>query len=646
MALFDLFRGRDLSLPEDVQLNTDIPAVRRVLGQTVERLWEDQPALRTVVSFRARNVAQLGLQTFQRVSDTDRKRLTGDQVSQLLAQPNPQMTTYELLYDLVSTIDLYDVAYWMVSPTDENGAVGWAIRPIPAGWVTGTNGGSIWAPDEYVVSPPGRPQIMVAAKNMLVFRGWSPRHPKGFTSPVQALRQTLAEQISADEFRMQVWRRSGRVGGVVTRPPNAPKWSDLARGRFVRSLRSRFSAEGPGAGSDLLLEDGMTYDRPSISAKDQQYVDAKKLSVSTVAAIYHVNPTMVGQIDNANFSNVREFRRMLYTETLGPLLTQIQDRLNTFLVPQLTTLQGVYVEFNIGEKLRGSFEEQASVLSTSVGRPWMTANEARARNNLPAIDGGDELVTPLNVLVGGQASPQDGGAATGTQSAPAPHAKSRQVKSRPSETQTKTVATVFADFFERQSKVILSKLGAKAGDDWWDADRWTKELHDDLLSASKPLTVAVARKAMTDLGLDPDSYDVDRTVAYLNAVLGNTSDAVNRTTKAQLDAALQADDPQAALVQVFALAKSSRSDEAGATLATALASFATVESVHQSGREGATKTWVVKSLRPRPSHAAMSDQTVPLDATFSNGARWPGDSSALGVDDIAGCTCDVTINIP
>src|SRR5690606_12475527 len=36
-----------------------------------------------------------------------------------------------------------------------------------------------------------------------------------------------------------------------------------------------------------------------------------------------------------------------------------------------------------------------------------TRNEARARANLPAIDGGDELVTPLNVIVGGLASPRD-----------------------------------------------------------------------------------------------------------------------------------------------------------------------------------------------------------------------------------------------
>jgi hypothetical protein len=42
----------------------------------------------------------------------------------------------------------------------------------------------------------------------------------------------------------------------------------------------------------------------------------------------------------------------------------------------------VYVEFNLAEKMKGSFEEQATSLQTAVGAPWMTRNEARARQNL------------------------------------------------------------------------------------------------------------------------------------------------------------------------------------------------------------------------------------------------------------------------
>ena len=81
-----------------------------------------------------------------------------------------------------------------------------------------------------------------------------------------------------------------------------------------------------------------------------------------------------------------------------------------FLLPMLGMDPATfYVEFNIAEKLQGSFEEQASAMQTATGGPWMTRSEARARMNLPHIEEADGLVVPLNVLVGGQASPTDSG---------------------------------------------------------------------------------------------------------------------------------------------------------------------------------------------------------------------------------------------
>ena len=103
---------------------------------------------------------------------------------------------------------------------------------------------------------------------------------------------------------------------------------------------------------------------------------------------------MVGILDNANFSNTKEFRKMLYSETLGPTMRMIEDRINTFLAPKVGTPEANYIEFDIRSKLSGDFEEQASVMSTSVGAPWITPNEARASQNLPRLEGGDELVVP------------------------------------------------------------------------------------------------------------------------------------------------------------------------------------------------------------------------------------------------------------
>ena len=79
--------------------------------------------------------------------------------------------------------------------------------------------------------------------------------------------------------------------------------------------------------------------------------------------------------------------------------------------------------------------------------------------------------------------------------------------------------------------------------------------------------------------------------------------------------------------------------------ATTLATFAVTEFGRQLNRPSTTKTWVVTSDNPRPSHAAMNGETVDIEGTFSNGADWPGDPMA-GVDEVAGCHCVVDITVP
>lgn len=105
-----------------------------IQGQTEAELFKTQPHLRTVITFLARNVAQVGLKEFERVSDTDRQRVTDDVLINLLKQPNGTMTGYELMQQLVADLALYDNAYWMVAQNpdrDVDKFGSWQIQPIP-----------------------------------------------------------------------------------------------------------------------------------------------------------------------------------------------------------------------------------------------------------------------------------------------------------------------------------------------------------------------------------------------------------------------------------------------------------------------------------------------------------------------------------
>ncbi|MDD7812616.1 phage portal protein [Mycobacterium sp. CSUR Q5927] len=397
-------------IPEGMSLDDYL---KSVLSQPVEKLWREQPHLRTVVGFISRNIAQLGLHVFERDEEDGRNRLRGTPLNRLLDQPNDDTTTFELIESTVASRCLYDETYWYVG-RDLVAPSGLTIRHIPTPWIMSAIGATAFGVEGYRVALPGSSGkwVEIPAEDMIVFRGWNPIDPRSGVSPVHALKAILAEQIHAQVYRDQMWKRGGRVGAYLTRPIGAPPWGSgspeqpSARSRFITQWEAAYAGDGgSNAGGTPLLEDGMELKQVGFNAKENQYVEAAKLSLQTCAQVYFLNPTMVGLLDNANYSNVREFRRMLYGDNLGPEIERFQQRINRKLVPRLADPENVYVEFNLQAKLSGSFEEQSDFLQRAIGGPYMTRNEGRAKLNMPAVDGGDDLIVPLNVTPNGDQEP-------------------------------------------------------------------------------------------------------------------------------------------------------------------------------------------------------------------------------------------------
>lgn len=617
------------------------------LTEDYAAIYRAQPSVRTVVAFLARNIAQLSLHTFERVGETDRKRLRDHGLAKLLARPNSFTTPYRLMRSLVSDIGIYDFALWLKS-TNKDGTP--EVLRIPPRMVSIV--GDNWLVPQQFILRGSKGEVGFTRDQVVYFHGYNPEDDRFGLSPIETLRRALSEEYAAGVMREQTLRNGARMSGYLTRPASNVQWSDAARARFREGWRAQYSGQtATEGGGTPILEDGMEWVSAGQSAVDLQYVESRKLTREEVASAYFIPPPMVGILDHATFGNIQEQHKMLYQDTLGPWTTELQQDIVLQLLPDFGDSENVYVEFNINEKLRGSFEEQAAQLQTSVGAPYMTRNEARARANLPAVEGGDELVVPLNVLIGGQASPTDSapqpGGALSNLRIPSKALKEllAEVKARPPQSYGEKVAAVLAGFFTRQEQVVRSALGAKSPD-WWNEERWDGELAAKLYVAGAMVTRDTAHAQLAKLGINPDEFAEDAALPYLKAAAERNAKSINAATRIALEEALaESDAPLDAVSHVFDLAKNARADQAGASLVTALAGFATVEAVNQvRGTREATKTWVVTSRNPRSAHAAMNGETVGIDDTFSNGAKWPGDS-VLDVDDTAGCQCDVEISI-
>lgn len=375
--------------------------------QTYSQIWRSQPALRTVVGFLARNVAQLGLDVFRRVSDVDRVKDPDHPLALLLENPWPgsKWTKYRLLNWLVHELCIYDNAYLVKMPVDG----GLALLPVPCPYVVPLGNNPLMAQGYRLY---GRTDAELPPDAVAHFHGYNPDRPREGDSPIETLRGVLAEEHSAQHYREQMWRNGARVSGYISRPKEAPRWSADGRDRFKAEWQELYAGNGPMVGAAPVLEEGMNFHPSGVTPRDAQYVESRKLTRLEVGVAYYVPPAMLGVLDEqGSKANIGEQHKMLYQDCLGPTLVQISQDFERQVLgdvdPVGAASRGVYVEFNLAEKLRGSFAEQAAAIQSAVGAPWMTRSEARAMHNLRHLDTADELVVPLNVLAGGLASPND-----------------------------------------------------------------------------------------------------------------------------------------------------------------------------------------------------------------------------------------------
>ena len=621
---------------------------------SARQLYATQANLHAVVSFLADSIAQLPLKIYVRDGENSRRRDRDSVAAKLLWRPNADQTAYEFINALSVELLLMGCAVMWLLP-DPDSESGYQLRIIPREWIVDTERATNYAPDVLKIHTGAGQFIDIPRTEFVQFRMYAPGNPGGYQSPIAALRQTLSEQIEADRFRTQIYKSSGRFNAYITRPKDVQPWDDETKRKWLTAFREGWGQDGSNSGKMPLLEDGMEIKPYQFNAKEAQYAETKQLSREDVAAAFHVNPSLIWHTTTQTYASAKDNARALYADCLGPTLQMLQQRINSFLLPMVGADPRTYVEFDLTEKLKGSFEERASIIQASVGGPWLTRNEARADNNLPPIEGGDELIVPLNVIEGGQSSPQDTHMEEQEPMTTEPaepqkmrkksEAEKIRVKARSTKEEDERMTAILQKFWKRQANSVLPKLGAKSAS-WWDEDRWNDELAEDIEPLINEIADAHGKEVAGKLGFD---YDGKRTRKYLETLSKGRAQAINEATYRKLQDALEDDeDDEDTPSNVFDVRQSKDALTFGRMLALTAAGWAATHEAPKQARDNGImrtveKMWITGD-NPRPEHAAMNGETVPINEPFSNGCEWPGDEGG-DPDTTCGCNCSTEVII-
>lgn len=603
-----------------------------VAGMSIRGVWESQPSVRKVVSFMASTVAALPWRVY-RAEDGGRERLYDSPAETLVRRPTRFTSSADLVTGLALDWLLYGSACAVL--VDEE------IVRVPAPLLMLST--DVFGRVNDVATVAGGETVSLSDLPVALMHGWDP-DGSGAVAPVRTLRALLAELSEAEGWRRRMWTDVPRVSAQVTRPKDAPRWSDEKRERFLQAMAD-FKSSTSG-GSIPVMEDGMKLESaPQVQPDLSSASSVRTLTDIEVAGYFGVPPELLGMRE-ANYGGYAALRRDLYTRVLGPLIGRIEDALNAEIVPALAGGDtAVYGMLDRTEAQDGTLLERVQALQSATGGPVMTRAEARERLDLPYLEGTEELIVPLNVIQGGQASPtdsgsqnlngsdtnqldhrqQDGAAEEGKSLAPKARMVLKAVTSRPSPSILEQMRRAYVDELQRGG---LSEATVEAL-----ADRIEPFLAEQAIEAANGVilrsgtgTETIGRGAIRNYIRQMAEGKADAAVEAAMRLLGAVSgdDAAQDTARETIEDILSED-------RLGLWADASTKDATG---------FGSQEGARRSG--AVKKMWVHNgSSHPRAEHAAMNGETVDMDDTFSNGMRWPHDWGGGDADDIVGCNCDI-----
>lgn len=196
--------------------------------------------------------------------------------------------------------------------------------------------------------------------------------------------------IAADAYASRVFSNKLNIGGFLIHPN---KLSTEAQKNLIQSLMERF-AGSKNAHRPVILQEGMTFAKATMDAKDAQLLDARKWQVAEIARYWRVPLHMLGIYDGATHSNVEQQAIDFVKYTLRPWLLRIEQAIRRDLI---TEKKKYFARFDVSELLRGDEKTRAEYYNSGISSGWLSRNEARVAEGKNKVAGLDEYLVPLNL---------------------------------------------------------------------------------------------------------------------------------------------------------------------------------------------------------------------------------------------------------
>jgi phage portal protein, HK97 family len=234
------------------------------------------------------------------------------------------------------------------------------------------------------------------------FEPWQVLHLKYYNpldyfyglSPLAAASHAVDMNNAADTWNYSLFRNAGRPSGILTLAEEVI--DETSFDDIVGKLRNQYTGQA-NAGTVMVLTGDMKWTPTSLSPADMDFKNMYVMNLRSIAAVFGVPPTLIGEETSRTYGNYAEARQSFYKETILPMMDWLCAELTHWLSP----LYGgnLIIDYDRGtiESVNEDTNNRYDRILRAVTTGILTPNEGRQVLGYSAIEGGDERTMPLNL---------------------------------------------------------------------------------------------------------------------------------------------------------------------------------------------------------------------------------------------------------
>lgn len=388
-----------------LELNKDDEAIMKALGIEIGDVnVKGRNALKVDTVFAcirilSESVAKLPVKIYQEDENGVQKQARHPLYKLLKLRPNPYMSAFDFWKCIEAQNCVYGNAYVNIE-YDRRGRVA-ALWPVDASkvkvMVDDVNflDGTIWTGTKlwYEVTV-GAEKRKVMPHDMLHFKGGITLDGLMGVSPIDYLKSTIENGASANKFINNFFKQGLQVKGLIQ------YIGDLDE-KAKRNFREKFEEMSSGLKNShrvALMPIGYQFVPISLNMHDAQFLENTQLSIRQIATAFGIKMHQINDLERATYSNVTEQQKDYYTDTLQPKLTGYEQEMSWKLLLDSELESGFFVRFNVDAMLRSDIKTRYEAYRVGIQAGFLKPNEARAKEELPPEEGGDQLMVNGNMV--------------------------------------------------------------------------------------------------------------------------------------------------------------------------------------------------------------------------------------------------------